>query len=86
MSMLMMRHQMGNRCWVCNQNTLPVAANGATEDPENPDRYKVCNVCGEKVPYNTRRTKAYKRRWDEENTKNMWQEIQFLKEPQSSSS
>ena len=70
-------------CWVCHQETLPTAMSGESTDPQDPNRYKTCNVCREKVSYSVRRTQAYQRRWDEENARNMWSYIQYLRDIQS---
>ena len=67
-------------CRVCQQETLPPSyRNTLEQNPEDPDRFKICVCCYEEVPYSIRRTKSYQRRWDERNAINMWEEIQFLR-------
>ena len=68
-------------CPVCKRQTLPCSwRNEPIQDPEDPDRFKVCLFCREKVPFSIRRTKSYQVRWDKLNARELWRELQYLQE------
>ena len=71
---------LSRKCWVCEQATLPAPNDRDHGDPSDPNRYKFCVACSDKVPFSIRRTKSYQRRWDEENAKNLYSEVMFLRE------
>lgn len=67
-------------CWVCGQDTLPAPNNRDVGDPTDLDSYKSCVVCSAFVPSRIRRTKAYQRRWDEQNASDLFREVMNLRE------
>lgn len=67
-------------CEVCGQDTLPAPNDRDIGDPADPDRYKSCVVCSAFVPSRIRRTKAYQKRWDEQNALDLFREVMNLRE------
>ena len=67
-------------CRVCKQQTLPSLKCRGTTDPDDPNRFKWCALCGHDVLHIIRIKKSYKRRWDREHSKRLYSEIIFLRE------
>ena len=51
-------------CCACNQRSLPAQRHGVHPIPCDKDRYKICLLCGQEVPYYTYRTREYRLTWD----------------------
>lgn len=64
------KHELSFKCWVCRQETLP-SPNNWEPVADDPGRYKRCIVCCSMVPFSIRRTKSYRRRWDEESARHV---------------